>query len=183
MSFAYSAADSITGVIYAWSLASLDFSGAGYPGPNAPVNQRMVAPNTVGAQGATGPAGTAGVGPFRFVATGAPATLSDRSPNQTGGYSLVSVATQVVLKPFTATTFAWVCAGAPLTTDTVLCVVQKNGVDTAMTFTIPANTAINTVVSDFAHTVSFAQGDQISIHVRQSGATAQANWQAAWSVG
>lgn len=30
------AKDSVTGALYAWTLAALDLSGAGYPGPNAP---------------------------------------------------------------------------------------------------------------------------------------------------
>lgn len=42
--YTFSAADSVTGAIYTWGLSTLDFSGAGYTGPNSPVNQRLVSP-------------------------------------------------------------------------------------------------------------------------------------------
>lgn len=38
MTYRYAAKDSVTSVVYPWTLAVLDFSGTGYPGPNAPVN-------------------------------------------------------------------------------------------------------------------------------------------------
>jgi len=57
--YGFSAADSVTGAIYQWTLGTIDFSGAGYPGPNSPVNQRLVATSNQGPAGAPGAAGSA----------------------------------------------------------------------------------------------------------------------------
>lgn len=52
--YGYSAADSVTGAIYTWTLGTIDFSGAGYTGPNSPVNQRLIATSNQGPAGANG---------------------------------------------------------------------------------------------------------------------------------
>lgn len=82
----------------------------------------------------------------------------------------------VVTQPFTASYFSFVCTGTALTVDTVTCTVRKNGVDTALTFTIPAATAPGTIVSDSVHAVTFARGDKVSIKMVQSGVNPQAAW-------
>jgi len=75
-----------------------------------------------------------------------------------------------------------------LATDTVTVTlrVAANGgtafADTALTFVIPAGTTAGTMVGDVAHTVALNAGDRLGIKVRQNGATAQANWFAAFTL-
>lgn len=72
--YGFSAADSVTGAIFQWTLGTIDFSGTGYPGPNSPVNQRLVATSNQGPAGAPGAAGAAFI--VALVATANVATLS-----------------------------------------------------------------------------------------------------------
>ncbi len=89
----------------------------------------------------------------------------------------------VVEQPFTANYLSFMCGANALATDTVVVTLRKNAADTALTFTIPAGTAVGTIISDSAHSVDFARGDKISLKVLQSGTTAQASWAGIFQVG
>jgi hypothetical protein len=78
---------------------------------------------------------------------------------------------------FIITTMTWICTGNPLLTDNVTLTLQKNGADQALTLTIPAGTSFYTPLSiPPGGGVTYSAGDTIDLKIRQSGATAQANW-------
>jgi hypothetical protein len=116
---------------------------------------------------------------YRWSAVSAPAAAGARFPVVIDGSapsSTEAAGQLVVTAPLTAGYFSFVCGNTALSVDSVVCTVRKNGVDTALTFTIPASTAPGTVISDSAHTVTFARGDKVSVKMVQSGINPQTNW-------
>ncbi len=127
-----------------------------------------------------------GAGGLQWVAPSAPAIAADRFPavsDATAPSATESLGQYVAVSDFTATFFSFMCGGSALASDTVLATLRKNGVDTAIQFTIPAGTTPGTVISDALHSVSFARGDKISVRLHQSSTTAQASWAGLFQIG
>lgn len=124
---------------------------------------------------------------YHWIAGEAPHAAADRyvpvSNDITAMATTEAVGQYIVTRAFTASYFAFMCGFAALATDTVTATVRKNGVDTALTFVIPAGSAQGVIVADSAHSVTFARGDKVSIKLRQSGAATQAAWNGIFQIG
>lgn len=86
---------------------------------------------------------------------------------------------QIVGRPFIAN-YCEFAAVTALTGASITVTLQKNGVDTAITFSIADGGATG---SDAAHVAQFARGDKIGIKALQSGTAAQAAWHGRFVVG
>jgi hypothetical protein len=129
---------------------------------------------------------TVGAPSIYWVSVEAPHVAADRfAPVLQGVPPLSTEAPSqwVVVRPFIATYFSFMCGFTPLATDTLVATIRKNGVDSAMVLSIPAGSPQGTIVADTAHSVSFARGDKVSLKLRQSGTAVQAAWHGLFQLG
>lgn len=117
-------------------------------------------------KGNTGPTRSS----FDWNTQQAPATTSTRwARRSSAAFSAFLLAQIVVGSPTTITSFTATVYGTPLSTDSLLCTLQKNGVDTGLT----VNLAAGSTTATGTGSVSVVAGDYLTAKVVQSGTEVQ----------
>jgi hypothetical protein len=122
---------------------------------------------------------------YVFESAYAPATTTD---NFCAPFGLSAQRIErAVARRMVISSLAFVCRGTALATDSVTCTLERRSslgfITTSLQIIIPAGTAPGTVIMTQNTPVEYLAGEALSLKVKQSGATVQANWLAAWTIG